>query len=88
MPLTAFPDLTVDAPPSGWSQAEMPTIPGTALQYTNVRGERVIAVLSDTSLWRVTSVTPGGSVHHGSWIPAALAADLWSVEGYTPIPAP
>jgi hypothetical protein len=54
----------------------------------NVRGERIIAVLSDTSIWRVTSVAPGGNVHHWSWTPAALAADLWSVESYTVIPDP
>ncbi|PVZ52605.1 hypothetical protein C9424_19890 [Arthrobacter sp. H-02-3] len=88
MPQTALEEPTVKVPEAGWSQVDLPESPGTALQYVNARGERIIAVLSDTSLWRVTSVTPGGEVHHGSWIPAALAADLWSVERYTPIPAP
>lgn len=66
----------------------LPAEPGTVLQYFNARDERIIAVLCDTGLWRVTAATGRGAVHQLSWTPAALAADLWRVTYYDVVPEP
>ncbi|HEX9227523.1 MAG TPA: hypothetical protein VF885_12845 [Arthrobacter sp.] len=87
------PDTTVPAgittrPSNGWSASDLPCAPGTVLQFRTLQGARVIAVLTDHSLWRVQSVSTRGEVLQWSWTPAALAGNLWEAERYEVIPAP
>lgn len=81
-------DGTVQAPGAGWAPADIPETPGTALQYRTRNGDRVIAVLADSCMWRIQSISTHGSVHAWSWTPAALAGNLGGVDCYTIIPAP
>ena len=56
--------------------------------YRTLIGDRVIAVLADSCMWRIQSIGSHGGVHSWSWTPAALAGNLWSVGSNTVIPAP
>lgn len=75
-------------PADGWGAADLPCGPGTVLQYRTLQDSRVIAVLTDHSMWRVQCVSDRGEVLQWSWTPAALAGNLWEAERFEIIPAP
>jgi hypothetical protein len=85
---TAAPEGTVQAPAGGWSMPDLPEAPGTVLQYLALNGDRVVAVLADTCMWRIQSINGHGVVHAWSWTPAALAGNLWGVDSFQVVAAP
>lgn len=81
-------DSTMTRPANGWGASDLPCGPGTVLQYRTLQRSRVIAVLTDHSLWRVQCVSARGDVLQWSWTPAALAGNLFEADSYEIIPAP
>ena len=79
---------TVSRPAAGWGAGDLPCWPGTVLQYRTIEGSRMIAVLTDYSLWRVQCINDRGEVLQWAWTPAALAGNLWETGSFEIIPAP
>lgn len=78
----------VAKPPEGWGVSDLPSEPGTVLQYRTLQGARIIAALADSSLWRVQSINLHGGILQWSWTPAALAGNLWEADRYEIIAVP
>lgn len=55
------------------------------VEYVNVQGSRIIAVMDDKAMWNVLCLTESGYVHYFKWTFDSLTADVGAkdVKQYT-----